>query len=191
MHGKCPPNSSRLAEIVGDLWWYGLRTPPQKEFVAQAILARKGIATFCPADRRWRRRNGYARHKQLVSYPMLPRLVFAGFVPGLPAWFDLFRLPAIQGAIGIAGRPARMDEAGMLRLLARYPNGIQRPDEERFMRTHAEFKAGEVVRICDGPFDGMAVPVHEIRGSEARVLLELFGAQHEVAIAVDKLEKAA
>jgi transcription antitermination factor NusG len=106
-------------------------------------------------------------------------------------WFDIFSLPCISSAVAINGKPMRLDNAGMARLITKFANGIQRPDEEKHMQTGKEFHVGDIVRITQGPFDGMTVPVHEIRGSEARVFLELFGAQHEVAISTWALEAAA
>lgn len=182
--------SGKLADMVMDLEWYAIRTPPQKEFVAQEILTQRGVVTFCPADKRWRRQNRYTKEKQLISYPMVVRYVFAGFIPGVPAWFNLFQLPCIQGCVGINGKPMKLDHAAMEGLLRRYPNGIQRPKEEKYMRTHAEYKAGDLVRICDGPFDGMIVPVHELKGRDAYVFMDLFGAQHKIKIDAGLLEAA-
>lgn len=184
------PPVSKLVEAVSDLEWYALRVPPQKEFIAQEILTRRGIVTYCPTDRRWRRRNRYHKTKELVPYTLLPRLVLVGFIPGVPAWFNLFNLPLVQSCIGIGGRPVPLDPKAVRRMMLRYSDGLQRPKEERYMRTHAEYKAGDLVRICDGPFDQMIVPVQEIDGKDAVILMELFGAQHEVRIPADALEAA-
>ena len=78
----------------------------------------------------------------------------------------------------------------MERLLRIYPNGIQRPTKEDYQRTQAEYKSGDMVRICQGPFDGMIVPVIQLKGNEATVFMELFGARHEVKIDVDMLDAA-
>jgi transcription antitermination factor NusG len=92
--------------------------------------------------------------------------------------------------VAINGKPMKLDSAGMSNLITNYANGIQRPKEEKHMQTGKEFKAGDMVRIMEGPFDGLTVPVHEIRGREARVFLELFGGRHDVAIPVELLEAA-
>ena len=188
-HSKVPDSKALIQEIER-LQWYALRTPAQKEFIAQEILTQKGLVTYCPTDKRWRRRNRYQRQKELLSYAMIPRTVFIGFKPGVPLWFDIFALPAISSVVAINGKPMRLDEQGMANLITRYSNGIQRPDEEKHMQTGKEFKAGDVVRIVEGPFDGLTVPVHEIRGREAKVFLELFGGRHEVLLATEILEAA-
>lgn len=182
--------SHELSALIDRLHWYALRTPAQKEFIAQEILTQKGLVTYCPTDKRWRRRNRFQKHKELLSYAMLPRTVFVGFEPGIPLWFDIFALPAISSVVAINGRPMKLDSAGMSNLITNYANGIQRPKEEKHMQTGKEFKAGDMVRIMEGPFDGLTVPVHEIRGREARVFLELFGGRHEVSVSTELLEAA-
>lgn len=175
-------DSAELVGLIARLHWYALRTPPQKEFIAQELLTQKGLVTYCPTDKRWRRRNRFQKQKELIGYAMIPRTVFVGFEPGIPLWFDLFRLPCVSSVIGINGEPKRLDNQGMSNLITKYANGIQRPKEEQHMQTGKEFSAGELVRIVSGPFEGIVVPVHEIRGREARVFLDLFGAKHEVSV---------
>lgn len=183
-------SSEELVPLIDRLHWYAIRTPAQKEFIAQEILTQQGLVTYCPTDKRWRRRNRYQKHKELIGYAMIPRTVFVGFEPGIPLWFDLFNLPCIQSVVGIAGEPRRLDTNGMKNLITKYRNGIQRPTEEKHMLTGKEFKAGDMVRVIEGPFDGMVVPVHEIRGREARIFLDLFSAPHEVSFPVELLEAA-
>jgi transcription antitermination factor NusG len=188
-HSKVVESADLLNEIER-LHWYALRTPAQKEFIAQEILTQKGLVTYCPTDKRWRRRNRFQKQKQLIGYAVIPRTVFVGFEPGIPLWLDIFALPAISSVVAINGKPMRLDSEGMKRLVSVLANGIQRPKEEKHMQTGKEFKAGDLVRVVDGPFDGIVVPVHEIRGKEARVFLDLFGGHHEVSILTEYLEAA-
>lgn len=185
---------SRTAELTiehaGGLQWYALRTPAQKEFVAQEILGRRGITTFLPVERKWRRRNKYTKQKELRSYPLLVRYIFAGFVPGIPLWFNIFNIPTITGCVGLNGEPKELDNAAVCRFIGKYPNGLQRPDEEQYMQTGKEFTIGEHVRISDGPFEGIVVPVVNILGKDAELFVELFGGRHKVRIRMDKLEAA-
>ena len=183
-------NSETLVEMIDRLHWYALRTPAQKEFIAQEVLTQKGLVTYYPTDKRWRNRNRFTKTKELIGYAMIPRTLFVGFEPGIPPWFNIFSLPAISSVVGINGEPKRLDNQGMRNLITKFPNGMQRPDEEQHMETGKEFKAGDMVRITKGPFDGMVVPVHEIRGREARVFLPLFGAEHGVEIETRLLEAA-
>lgn len=179
-----------LIPLIERLHWYALRTPAQKEFVAQEILTQKGLVTYCPTDKRWRKRNRYTKQKELIGYAMIPRTLFVGFEPGIPPWFNLFQLTCITSVVGISGEPKRLDNKGMANLITKWANGIQRPNEEQNMQTGKEFKAGDIVRVVDGPFEGMTVPVTEIRGKEACIFLSLFGSDHEVSISTWALEAA-
>lgn len=178
-------------EAASQYYWYALRVPPQKEFVAAEILRRKGLATFLPVERLWRRKNKYVKEKVLRTYALMPRHVFTGFSKCEVSWFNVFSLPAIQGVVGRNGTPLQLDEEGMARIMRLYENGIKAPDEQKWMQTHKEFKAGDMVEIVGGAFDGFKVPVVEIMKSDARVIIELFGASKEVAISTEQLVAAA
>lgn len=184
--------AAKRTEQLSELWWYALRVPPQKEFVAQTILARYGVETYVPVRKEWRRRNKYTKTKELRSYPEAPRYVFAGFRPGFRLWFDLFNLPAINGVVGTetAQKPMRVPfegKRGLGTMMKTYPNGIVAPNEQRFMQTHKEYAVGDMVEIFDGPFSGLTVPVVDIRGANAVIKAMLFGSEHEVTIPLENL----
>ncbi|GLI23472.1 transcription antitermination factor NusG [Xanthobacter flavus] len=191
---RCPTKPVRaelLLEFAGDLEWYVIRVAPQKEFVVQELLSRKGIVTYCPSDSRWRRKTRFQKAKQLIPYPLMPSYVFAGFVPGVPAWLDLFSIGPVLGCVGVHGEPRRVRPEGMKKLIGSYRNGLVRPDEEQFMKTWREYKRGDLVRISQGPFEGIVVPVVEVKGPNAKILLQMFGSEREEAIETWKLEPAA
>lgn len=183
--------AERLAADAASLHWYALYCPPQKEFAAQAILKRYGLETYVPVRRDWRKRNKFTKTKELRAYPLAPRYIFAGFPPGIPLWFDLFRLPLITGVVGIVDVPMRIDPRPLARLMALYPNGIVAPDEQRHMATGEEFAIGDEVLVIDGPFDGLKVPVKSIKGDKATVTLQLFaGAVQELDLPIEILQAA-
>jgi len=179
-----------------DLWWYALKTPPQREFAAQHILenfADRGIKTFVPVRKEWRRRNRYSKAKELRSYPVMPRYVFAGFEPGRARWYDLFKFPVLVGVVGVCGEPRRVryhGEDGLGSFIGRYPNGITAPKEQRFMRSNHEFAIGDTVEVIGGPFDGQKVPVLEISGEKALVNMYLFGAEQKITVRLEDLSAA-
>lgn len=191
---RCPTKPVRaelLLEFAGDLEWYVIRVAPQKEFVVQELLARKGVVTYCPSDSRWRRKNRFQKQKSLIPYPLMPSYVFAGFIPGVPAWFDLFSIGPVLGCVGFNGRPARVNPGRMSKLISQHRNGLVRPDEEQFMKTWREFKTGDLVRISQGPFEGCVVPVVDVKGPHAKILIEMFGMSTVAPIDAWKLEPAA
>lgn len=180
-----------------ELIWYALQVPPQKEFVAQTILNKKGIDSYVPARKEWRRRNKYTKTKELRAFPVAPRYVFAGFPRRIPLWFDIFNLPVINGVVGLNGEPLIIPykhtakQPGLRGIMDKWPNGIVAPKEQKYMHTHGEFKVGDTAEVLDGPFEGQRVPVVEIKGGDAMVHMLLFGTVQEVKIALENLVKAA
>jgi transcription antitermination factor NusG len=175
---------------AADLSWFALVVPPQKEFLAQEMLHDLGLATFVPAERKWRRRNKYAKNKELIAYALAPRYVFVGFRPGERLWFELFNLHFVSGVVGLHGEPRQIPGEAMLSLINRYSNGLNAPDVQRYMRSRREFTVGETVEVTSGPFEGRKVVVREISKARARIVVELFGSSQEVEVRVDILEAA-
>ena len=169
------PRLDELLAMADALHWYALQVPPQKEFVAQVILERYGLPTYVPTRHEWRRRSKFSKEKELRSYAVAPRYVFAGFRPGLPLWFDLFNLPVISAVVGISGTPVQIPAPAMRALLRSTGSGLNSPAAHRFMHTHHEFAEGDLVEVIDGPFAGQTVPVKSIAGNKAKVALALFG----------------
>lgn len=173
------------------LIWYALLVSPGKEFVAQKILRRYGLRTFVPVHNVWRRKNKFVPMKELKSYPVAPRYVFSGFEPGIPLWFELFNLPIISGVVGLeAAAPTEIKADRMVKFIQHLGHGVNAPAVQKFMRTHHEFAVGQTVEVLDGPFKDRKVPVVAIRGAKAAIMLELFGVQQEVDIAMDMLQAA-
>lgn len=181
---------SKATEAATQFHWYALRVPPQKEFVAREILKRKGVATFLPVERVWRRRNKYTKEKELRQFPLMPRYVFTGFPKRIPIWFDVFALPVITGVVGVNGDPQVLDEIGMARIMKLYENAIDAPKFEKHMATHKEFAIDDSVQILGGPFDGLIVPVVSLFGAHAKVLISLFGGDMPVEIPIERLVAA-
>ena len=49
------------------------------------------------------------------------------------------------------------------------------------MPTNHEFKVGDVVEVMDGPFEGQKVPVVDIVGSDAKIMISLFGGERVIS----------
>ncbi len=147
--------------------------PP--EFVGKMILERRGFNVFLPTKKVYRRKNKYSREKHLVKFPLMVGWMFVGWPADQDKWHELFKLRMVSSVAGVQGRPFQIPQSVMNDLFKRF--GYRAPDQERFMRTHHEFKVGDDVRVIGGPFDGQVVQVTELEGPKARVLMEFFGSQ--------------
>ena len=143
----------------------------------------------------YRAPNMHVKRKRPMRFPLLPRYLFVGFV-GAPVWDALFGLNlwlghnVISGVIGLAGHPWRMDGAKVARWLR--DNGMVRAeDAEQHMRSHKEFRVGDTVEIVEGAFIGQHAKVVDMSGSHARILIPLFGTEHEASAPLANLEKSA
>ncbi len=130
--------------------------------------------------------------KQRICLPIARSYVFAGFEPGRPLWFNLFKdIPNVRGVVHVRGCPLRIPGKDMQTLIRSTASGLDAPEAERFMRTHLEFKAGDDVRVVGAsPFEGWTVPVVSIKDGFAEIAVELFGSARSVNIPLYDLEPA-
>ncbi|HYF57219.1 MAG TPA: transcription termination/antitermination NusG family protein [Salinarimonas sp.] len=190
------PSHGRLPQLVEELQWFALLVPPQKEFAAAEMLHRRGIATFCPYDVVFRHKSAIAKRRGLPKeerkFPIMPRYVFAGF-PGIPPWWHLFNLPHLAGVVGLNGTPLQIGSAErpvMSSFIGKFKNGLRRPDAERFMATHREYKAGDLATIVDSAWKGRVVEVEAIENGRAFFTIEVFNSEHRLSLPLDQLEAA-
>lgn len=166
--------------------WFAFRVEPQKEKAAEQILKRRGFTAFVPTEARYRRRS--RRHKKAVvqSYPMLLGYVLMRFDGPVP-WHEIFRLKMIYAVVGINGKPARLPNTAIDRLVALSNAAIPYRSS---VNTRRSVQVGETVRIAEGPFRDIVVKVENIVDGKAMVVLGLFNADQQVAVSVDSLEAA-
>lgn len=176
--------------------WYALCVTSQREFAIQDILSRMGFVSFVPVRKEWRFPNRYAkakRQKVLKSYCNVPGYVFVGFdaYQGCqPNWLRFFDKPHVFGVVGLDGEPYPVKSGCMIRLAKHHANGLQRPDQEAYQRTHGEYRVGDRVRVCVGPFEGMEVPVVELRKGKAVIEIDVFSGTSMAEVDSFDLEKA-
>lgn len=194
-------------DIVEDHHWYGLQVHSTKELLLQHRMTEMGLMTYVPVRVEYRFQNNIHRKRHKLdprkypkiqkSYPEVPGYVFLGFkdeqlTPGnIPHWMKIFDMDLVVGVISNQGEPLKLQKGDIRRLIEIFPKGMRRPKAAMYQRTHAEFKKGDNVRICLGPFEGQEVPVVEIMDEKTRVTLSLFGASREILIDTIDLEKAA
>lgn len=184
---KAAERNGRLPSLVRDLSWYALCVPPQKEFAAQEILTRRGIASFCPFESVWRQKSRYTKEKILRHYPVMPRYVFAGF-DAEPSWFHIFSIPLITAVVGFNNQPAKIHD--MPRFVSHFRNGLKRSDAEKFMRTHREYGVGDVATVMQGALTGRSVVVESIASGHAFFRMEMFGGERMLNLPIGNLEAA-
>lgn len=175
---------------ANDLVWYVVQSAPQKEYLAQRMLATQNVPAFVPTRFLWRRKNRFTQ-KELRNLPLVPRYLFAGFPPDQADWFGLFKRRMIQGVVGIDGEPVKISSVELRAFIREAVGEMRVPDAQRYMRTRGEFDVGDTVRILEGPFQHHLVEVKTLTGKSAEILMNLLGTTRIVKVPVDELERAA
>lgn len=183
--------------------WYVVVTRSQKEFTCERVLKSFKFDCFVPTRMEYRRPNRYARAKRGVFYPLMPSYVFVRL--DLRKGDDLISLDStgyVRGFLAKDGRPwsiaekdrkdakGKVIEVGVESLRGR---SFSAPEAHRFMRTHREFKVGEIVRISEGALAELQHIVREINLENKTALVEtdFLGAKRTVEAPLDQLIKAA
>jgi len=182
--------------------WYCLLANVGRDFQVQAMLQASGFMSYVPVRTEWRFGNGANKKKKkktLKTYPLMAGYVFIGFHPNQihagnsVYWSALFNEKRVLGVLGNDGVAKPISKAWLLDFCKEHPNGVQKPKQEQFQRTYAEFGQGDFVAVADGPFTGMEGKVINMRkkGEFAQVEIEIFGGKRVIEFESFSLEKAA
>ena len=194
MNRKLVATRDLVTTIDNSLNWFAFTVMPQKEYTAADIMRSWGIATYIPSETRWRASNKYTKARTLKQdqvFPAVPGYLFAGF-PGDPPWYRLGNFPLVTGVLGRKDTPHHIVAETLRDFFAAYSNGsLRAPSAQRHMRTRGEFAKGDTVDVLDGVFRDARVPVIEIKGHMATVLMPLFGSEQEVDLPLETMAKSA
>ena len=117
---------------------------------------------------------------------IFPGYILVEMVMTDEAWFVVRNTPGVTGFIGSSGKGAK-------------PTPLQPFEVENILHSmgiakaqnNAELKAGEKVKIIDGPFVGMGGVIESIDtdNSLANVLVDLFGQETSVEVELSQIDK--
>jgi transcription antitermination factor NusG len=167
-----------------------LLTRPQCEGNAVAWLAANGVEAWYPTELRWKARAGRrVQYRRRIA----PGYLFALFA-GAPRWPVLFGEDPgarwLRGVVGAGGRPLPISAEAMAeveglpqRLLASRAEMRARAAEA------ARVRAGDRVRVADGPLRDWVVEVAAVHAGVARLVVPLLGGDREVSCEVQHLAR--
>jgi transcriptional antiterminator NusG len=102
-------------------------------------------------------------------------------------WHLVKSVPKVLGFIGgSTDKPAPITDAEAEAILSRVQEGVEKP------RPKVLFEPGEVVRVCDGPFNDFNGVVEEVNYEKSRLLVavQIFGRSTPVELEFHQVEKA-
>jgi len=150
--------------------WYVLQTNRNKERLAQAALAQRGVGSYLPRIEQWPR----PAVGSAVA-PMFPGYLFVTLT--LDACARVAWTPGVKGFVSFGSGPAAVDAAAIDFLRGREgPDGV--------IHCGDPLAGAHAVRIVDGPFRGLtAVIERRLPARErVRVLLQILRAETPVEI---------
>lgn len=181
--------SRRRRQHLEGLDWYVLRVASQGETAAGKLLKRLGYTAFVPTV--WKRvikRRGRQSKAIEITRPMLNRYVLLGS-DVTPPWPVILDYPWIEAAVGIEGKPSKVDVKGMRALFAEHvceslvPKRVQKQKARRLV-----LRPGARAEVREGLLAGQLVTVENLKGSWAEVVPDGSASSVRVVEPVDNFE---
>lgn len=191
---------SRMVIEPENLRWFILRVVPQKEESVVRVFDLVGVPAAIPTIQRERVRRG-----KLLKWraAIAPSYVLVGFPGDGPIpWWNVLRFQIVHKVIvSKEGAPLQVPwrtvyekdgeiKRGGVEALLPDLDAI-RIGASKFMRVWDQYAATDKVRVEVGPFAGFEGKVESVCDGDATILLEIFGRQTTVKMAVGDAVKAA
>ncbi len=136
-------------------YWLALYTQPHKERFVRDHLLGEGLELYLPEVR-----NKVQRSDRPSRRPFFPHYLFLRY-PGAERLAAVRWTPGLRSIVNFGERPALIPDRVIQHIITRLKT-FQWPEEE-------PFKPGQVVRIIDGPFEGMDAIFDRHLSSKGRV----------------------
>jgi transcriptional antiterminator RfaH len=164
--------------------WYVMYTKPRQEVVALENLQRQNYSVFFPQARLQKRKAGQGSAQ--VVEPLFPRYMFIHLQVGVS---DFSKLRSTKGCVDLVkfgGKPSVVPQE-LVELIQSQVDC----DSVLDLLTLNELEVGGLVRVAEGPFEGMLGKIASRRSDQrVIVLLNVLGAERSVELARSYLDKA-
>jgi transcriptional antiterminator RfaH len=155
--------------------WFAVCCKPREEAIAQENLERQGFRVYLPRICIQRRRRG--KWVEVVE-ALFPRYVFIRVNPMERSTAPVRSTRGAVGLVRFGGQPAVIADEEMEALFRRENAQAGLHQDERPL-----FKAGQAVRLVDGPLAGMeGVFAEEDGDKRVAVLLQFLGKDNKMTV---------
>ncbi|MGC9457202.1 MAG: transcription termination/antitermination protein NusG [Halothiobacillaceae bacterium] len=154
-----------------------------EERIARSEIADHFGEILVPSEEVVEMRDGVKRRSERKFYP---GYVLVQIDMTDEAWHLVKDVPRVLGFIGAsADKPTPISDREAEAILNRVRDGAEKP------RPKTLFEVGEMVRVCDGPFNDFNGVVEEVNyeKSRLRVAVSIFGRSTPVELDFDQVEK--
>jgi transcriptional antiterminator NusG len=123
--------------------------------------------------------------KVVSSKKFFPGYVLINMEMSDNAWHVVKNTPKVTGFVGSGTRPTPIPDEEVERIVNRVKEAVEKP------KPKFDFRAGETVRIVDGPFSNFTGSVEEINEdrSTLKVMVTIFGRSTPVELEFLQVEK--
>lgn len=176
-----PPSEAPAGGCIDtDTGWYVLQCKPREEQRALEHLGNQGFTAFAPTCLVKRRRNGATR---VQPEPLFPGYTFVRLSLSHGAWHVLRSTRGVRQLVRFGTHVPRLPDAVVSHL--RSVDGLE------LGARRDTLKAGERVRVLDGPFAGLEGVLQQSDGEQrACVLLECMHRLVRVTVGAEVLARA-
>lgn len=155
--------------------WYVVNTKSRQEEIAELSLRRLGVEIFSPQIKENR---VLRRKKRVVTGPLFPGYFFARFDMNTH-YKAVHYAHGVRRLVTYGSVPAVVDEEDIL--------SIKSKIEEDFVVIPPPcFESGQVVRIQEGPFEGLEAVFERALPAQQRVVLLLKMLSYHASVVVDR-----
>ena len=159
-------------------YWCAVQTHARAEDKAAFHLRRQDFEVFLPKHLKRRK---HARRIDWVPTPLFPRYLFVAIDPEATQWSSIRSTVGVGDLVRFGNSPAAVPEHIIAGIRARQ-------DEKGLIKAHAgcAFKAGDRVRIIDGPLNDLE-GLFQCATDEERVtvLFDLMGREVKVRVPLE------
>ena len=153
--------------------WYAVNTKTHQESIAELNLQRLGVETFCP---QLKQDKVIRRRRQTVISPLFPGYLFARFNLGTH-YRAVKYAQAVRKVVSLGSAPEAVDEEIIESIKSRARDGFVTVQP-------SSFTPGQVVRIQEGPLQGLEAVFEMEMSDHQRVVILLRTLSYQARVVV-------
>lgn len=164
--------------------WFAVYTKPRQEHIALLNLEGQSFECYLPMAERPQRPR--PTPKRSLNEAMFPRYLFLRADPGCQSLATVRSTVGVSGLVRAGSEPIKIPSSIIAGLKAR-----MHPATGRIKLNSIALRAGDKVRVSDGPFADLEGIFKECRGrTRSLLLLEILGRQTAVDVDARLLRRA-
>ncbi|MCU0663045.1 MAG: hypothetical protein MUC50_12050 [Myxococcota bacterium] len=156
--------------------WYALHVKSNQERKTQAFLEGRGVTCFLPCYEQLTLRRG---KRLTLQRPLFSGYLFVHLDLHGPQRIEVLKAPGTARIVGFGESPSPVSEQIIesIRILVSATGGEVAP--------HPLIRAGQEVRVVEGPFRGATGVLHMAPGRKARLVIEVAFLGRAVAVPIE------